>query len=177
MAYQGWLAVSESGPGRGTMTVLPLLKETTAYWILRPFLPDVPEDLFPGALPGHSFHVSRRWHPLVHDALVPIPDVEPGTMVFWHPDLIHAVESRHGGKEPSAVFYIACGPDCAVNRSYSRKMRRAFLSGETPPDFTSTDDESKYRNRAGTGDVTAAGAEIMGFDGGGDAGTGDGAAA
>ena len=41
-AFQGWLSLSNSGPGRGTLRVLPLLREATAYWMLRPFLPDVP---------------------------------------------------------------------------------------------------------------------------------------
>jgi hypothetical protein len=47
-AFQGWMSLSHSRPGTGTLRVLPLLKESTAYWILRPFLPDVPKDLFPG---------------------------------------------------------------------------------------------------------------------------------
>jgi hypothetical protein len=42
------MSLSHSRPGTGTLRVLPLLKESTAYWILRPFLPDVPKDLFPG---------------------------------------------------------------------------------------------------------------------------------
>ena len=47
-AFQGWMSLSHSRPGTGTLRVLPLLKESTAYWILRPFLSDVPKDLFPG---------------------------------------------------------------------------------------------------------------------------------
>ncbi|KAH6615824.1 hypothetical protein B0J18DRAFT_372814 [Chaetomium sp. MPI-SDFR-AT-0129] len=35
--FQGWLAMSESGPGRGTLLVNPLVKEAAVYALLRPF--------------------------------------------------------------------------------------------------------------------------------------------
>lgn len=85
---KGWLSLGNSGPGRGTLRVLPLLKEATAYWMLRPFLPDVPEGVFPGAFPGKTFHISNRWHPKLHDELVSIPEVGPGDTVWWHADLV-----------------------------------------------------------------------------------------
>ena len=80
--------MSHTGPGRGTLRVLPLLPESTAYWMLRPFQPDVPADVFPGAFPGKAFHISPTWHPLLHSALVSIPEVGPGDSVWWHADLV-----------------------------------------------------------------------------------------
>jgi len=87
-AFQGWLSMSSSEPGHGTLKVLPNLKESTAYWYLRPFLADVPEGLFPGCFPRKTFHVSKKWHDLLHDSLISIPKVNPGDTVWWHPDLV-----------------------------------------------------------------------------------------
>ena len=80
--------MGKSGPGRGTLRVLPLLKESTAYWMLRPFMPDIPNDVIPGAFPGKSFHVSPNWHAKLHDSLVSVPEVGPGDTVWWHGDLV-----------------------------------------------------------------------------------------
>ena len=73
--------------------VLPLLKEVTAYLMLRPLLPDVPLEVLPGAVPGKTFHVSGQWHPALalNTSLVPIPRVHPGDTVWWHPDLVGPV--------------------------------------------------------------------------------------
>ena len=35
--FQGWLSMSITGPGEGTLLVNPLLKMATAYFLLRPF--------------------------------------------------------------------------------------------------------------------------------------------
>ena len=50
-AFQGWLSMSHSGPGKGTLRLLPLLKEVTAFLMLRPFASDVPSGIFPGCYP------------------------------------------------------------------------------------------------------------------------------
>ena len=95
-AFQGWMSLGSSGPGRGPLRVFPLLRESTAYWMLRPFLPDVPRDVFPGAFPGKAFHVSNKWHPAIHDHLMSVPEVGPGDTVWWHADLVrsHDVKSQ-----------------------------------------------------------------------------------
>ncbi len=80
--------MAKIGPGRGTLRVFPFIRESTAYTMLRPFLPDVPRDLIPGVIPAKQFHASATWHPLVHANLVSIPDVGPGDTVWWHPDLV-----------------------------------------------------------------------------------------
>ena len=35
-AFQGWTAMTESGPGDGTLMLLPNVKEAMAYLLLRP---------------------------------------------------------------------------------------------------------------------------------------------
>ena len=87
-AFQGWLSMSKSGPGWGTLRVLPLLKEVTAYWILRPFSPDVPLDAFPGCYPSKSFQITEKWHKILIKSMVSLPQIEPGDTVWWHPDLV-----------------------------------------------------------------------------------------
>ena len=77
-----------TGPRKGTLRVFPFVKDATSYIMLRPFMPDVPEDLFPGAIPGKAFHISAKWHPLIHGKLVSVPAVKPGDTVWWHPDLV-----------------------------------------------------------------------------------------
>ena len=45
------------------------------------------------------FPASRRWHPLLMEALSGIPDVRAGGFVWWHCDMIHSVaaaENQHG---------------------------------------------------------------------------------
>ncbi|PWN42015.1 DUF1479-domain-containing protein [Ceraceosorus guamensis] len=39
--WQGWLSMSRTAPSEGTLKVLPLLKETTAYIVLRPFFKSI----------------------------------------------------------------------------------------------------------------------------------------
>ena len=36
LCFQGWTALTESGPGDGTLTLLPNVKEAMAYLLLRP---------------------------------------------------------------------------------------------------------------------------------------------
>ena len=60
--------------------------------LMRPFLSDVAAADFCGAVPGRSQELLPRFHQKLADALVPIPEMAPGDMVFWHPDLIHAVQ-------------------------------------------------------------------------------------
>lgn len=44
--FQGWLAMSETGPFEGTLLVNPLLSRATAYFLLRPFFsPKTPIDV------------------------------------------------------------------------------------------------------------------------------------
>ena len=77
---------------------------------------------------------------------------------------VHSVEKKHEGREHSSVFYIPAGPDCKMNRSYLRRMRHAFVTGRTPPDFPPNNFEADYSGRADMADVSAVGREMMGWE-------------
>jgi hypothetical protein len=151
---------------------VPLLREAIASLILRPFLADVPAAVFPGAAPGMSFDVLEKWHPDLLRAVVPIPQIGPGDSVWWHPDLIHEVESAHRGVEDSAVLYMPAFPATPRNAVYlarqrvrrhpppmrhvapgyrpqpagarrRRPVQEHFEAGRTPPDFPANDSEAR----------------------------------
>lgn len=161
-SFQGWLALSDIAPKEGTILFAPLIKEVTAYWILRPFF-DLEDNLkfdseFPGSYPGTSQEFTNELHPdLELDYLmVPIPKVQPGDMVYWHCDTIHAVDSEHQGQWDSSVFYIPALPLCDINMKYAWIQRESFLKGLVPPDFPGfphVEAETKHIGRAGPEDV------------------------
>ena len=162
-AFQGWLSLSNSQPGTGTLKVFPLLKETTAYIMIRPFLSDVNENQMPGCVPSKTFHVSQRWHPDIYNELISIPRIFPGDTVWWHPDLLHSVENNHQGSEANSVLYIPTAPDCPINRIYQRKMRHSFILGKTPPDFPENNYEVEFKDRAKMDDLSNLGRKTMGW--------------
>ncbi|HVO04637.1 MAG TPA: DUF1479 domain-containing protein, partial [Candidatus Cybelea sp.] len=137
-SFQGWTALTAQGPGDGTLQVMPLAK-AMVYLLLRPLMPDVPDDLLCGAEPARAFSIEPQWHPLLMPALSSIPHVEPGDTVWWHPDIVHAVEDEHRGKGYSNVVYIAAAPYCAKNAAYLEKQKPAFLTGKSAPDFSAED--------------------------------------
>ena len=152
-----------TGPDKGTLLLLPLLREATSFLMLRPFLEDVPAADFCGAYPGKGQELNSRWHSKLLTGLVPIPAMEPGDMVFWHPDLVHAVQSTHLGNEDSSVFYIPAFPKCPLNDAYVQRQAHLFLSGRTPPDFPSNDSEVDFVDRATIDDLSPLGREMMGL--------------
>lgn len=165
-AYQGWLAVSEIAPKEGTILFAPLLKEATAYWMMRPFF-DANDNLtfdssLPGTFPGKSQEFTNETHPglQLDDLMVPVPTVQPGDMVFWHCDTIHAVDSVHEGDHDSSVFYIPSAPLCDINVKYAAIQREAFLKGLAGPDFPGFPygiGESEHVGRATPEDVEEVG--------------------
>lgn len=140
--FQGWLGMSSTGPGEGTLRVLPLLKHATSYAILRPFFDPVSGKLnldstFPGSAQGAAQEYNAATHPHLEleETMVSIPRVEPGDYVAWHCDQIHAVDAEHRGKGDSSVLYI---PACAMtkrNVEFMQKQRMTALSYSPPPDF------------------------------------------
>ena len=96
-------------------------------------------------------------------ALSGIPRVEPGDTVWWHPDVVHAVENQHEGTGYSNVMYIGAAPYCAKNAAYLKRQRQAFLKGESPPDFAPENHEVNYDGRATLAELTELGARQMGF--------------
>lgn len=161
--YQGWIALSGQGKGDGTLQVVPMLRESLAYFLLRPLLDDVPAELLCGARRGKAQAINAEWHQPLLDCLVSIPHVEPGDTVWWHPDLIHAVEAEHRGSGVSSVIYIPGAPLCPKNARYARQQQDRFLAGRTPPDFGQDDRESSFENRATLADLTDLGKRQMGL--------------
>eukprot|EP00413_Alexandrium_margalefii_P002325 CAMPEP_0204520622 /NCGR_PEP_ID=MMETSP0661-20131031/5358_1 /ASSEMBLY_ACC=CAM_ASM_000606 /TAXON_ID=109239 /ORGANISM="Alexandrium margalefi, Strain AMGDE01CS-322" /LENGTH=477 /DNA_ID=CAMNT_0051526189 /DNA_START=25 /DNA_END=1458 /DNA_ORIENTATION=- len=165
-AFQGWMSISSigAGPDAGTLKVLPLLKEATARIMMRPFLDDVPAADFCGAIPGMSHDVTPKWHGKLHAGLVPLPAMAPGDTVWWHADLVHAVEALHNGTEDSSVLYIPSFPATARNAAYVAQQRERFREGRTPPDFPPNDSEMDFSGRGTEQDLTAVGRSMLGFE-------------
>ena len=86
----GWTSLTTSGPGNGTLRVLPLLKEVIAHVMMRPLLDDIPENMIPGYRPNKLYYLVPQIHSKLMDAMVSIPEVNPGDSVWWHCDLIHS---------------------------------------------------------------------------------------
>ena len=45
-------------------------------------------------LPGYQqrslFYPDEEWHGDLKEAMITLPQVEPGDAVFWHPDILHS---------------------------------------------------------------------------------------
>ena len=160
--FQGWTALTSQGPGDGTLQLLPIAR-AIVYLLLRPLAKDVPEDELCGAMPGRALSLVERWHALLKPAITPIPLVEPGDTVWWHSDIIHAVEDQHKGSGYSNVIYIGAAPYCAKNAAYLERQKAAFLSGASAPDFSAENFEIDFEGRATVGDLTELGKRQMGL--------------
>ncbi|KAF8341047.1 hypothetical protein F5887DRAFT_888290 [Amanita rubescens] len=176
-AWQGWTSMSDTGPTQGTLQVFPDLLLGSAYILLRPFFRplklsstpagdntkhntpslkfedwtvnlDSPE--FPGSILGNTQELNERTHPHLDLAktMVSVPRVDPGDQVFWHCDVIHAVESQHRGTSDSSVMYIPTAPLTIDNAHYLRLQRENFVAGLPPPDFPGGRGESECIGRA-----------------------------
>jgi hypothetical protein len=104
--FQGWLALSETGPMQGTIRFFPDVYLSNAYIILRPFfklkagavdpLPaenwelDLESPDFPGIIPMGTGYKGPNPTPELHPHLqidrtmTSAPQVRPGDMVYWH---------------------------------------------------------------------------------------------
>lgn len=141
-SLQGWLSLSHTNTGEGTLCLLPSLKLSIAYIMLRPlfhtgeFNQTLPT--FPGATPEHTqFFPTAEYHPhlALDRAMVGIPPVRPGDYVFWHCDLVHGVDPTNPGKNDSTVFYNACIPLTPYNIDSLLTTREAFERVDVPADF------------------------------------------
>ena len=160
--WQGWTALTPQGPGDGTLQLIPTIL-SIAYVLLRPFLQDVPEEILCGAVEGRAQAITEEWHSLLLRGLVSIPDVEPGDTVWWHSDVVHAVEHEHKGKDVSSVMYIGCAPLCERNMRYLERQKQTFLEGRSSPDFAPEDFEKNYPDRSTMEDLDELGMKQMGF--------------
>jgi len=160
--FQGWTALTRQGRGDGTLQLIPIARGM-AYILLRALQDDVPETELCGAQPGRALSVNEKYHSLMLEAISSIPPMQPGDTVFWHPDVVHAVESEHNGSGHSNVMYIGATVGCAKNSAYLDKQAAAFLSGKTPPDFAADNFEVDFSGRATEADLTPLGRSQMGL--------------
>ncbi|KAJ6468308.1 hypothetical protein C8R45DRAFT_1018246 [Mycena sanguinolenta] len=157
--FQGWLALSKTAPGHGTLKVFPDVLLSNAYIILRPFFRplvsldskeildasnwafDISTPDFPGIVPRDGSFGSPKptteLHPhlLLDATMTSVPAVNPGDTVFWHCDVVHSVEEDHTGSEDSAVMYIPAVPLTPANARYVERQKDDFFKGVPPPDF------------------------------------------
>ena len=160
--FQGWTALTRQGKGDGTLQLIPIA-ESMVYVLLRALQDDVPEDDLCGAQPGRALSVNPQYHSLLIEALSSIPTMDPGDTVFWHSDVVHAVENEHRGSGYSNVMYIASTPGCAKNTAYLAKQAPTFLAGKTPPDFAPDDFEVDFKGRGTEADLTPLGRSQLGL--------------
>jgi hypothetical protein len=151
-SFQGWTALTGTGKGRGSLLLYPDVKNEIAYMLLRPFF-SPPEDgcldptkwkfdaessWFPGTFKNDSQYASPSSHPHVkmRECMVHIPDMRPGDTLWWHSDMLHAVEVEHDGDHEASVAYVAATPTTEGNLKYMKKQVDAFLDdGNCPEDF------------------------------------------
>ena len=151
--FQGWVALTRQGPTDGTLQLIPIAK-AMAFILTRALQDDVNEKELCNSKPARALSVNEKYHSLLLRALISIPTMEPGDTVWWHPDVVHAVEDSHSGKGYSNVVYVGSTPYCEKNLKYAKKQSKKFITGESPPDFASENYEVNYLNRATKKDLT-----------------------
>ncbi|KAL2165311.1 hypothetical protein VTH06DRAFT_608 [Thermothelomyces fergusii] len=116
-----------------------------------------------GALPSYAQQITPSLHPHLQldRSLVPVPDLQPGDYLVWHPDLVHRIIpdgprppsdpdpalSSSSSPSPSfpsylraaaaaaACMYLPACPLTQTNALYLARQRKAFLLGHPGPDF------------------------------------------
>lgn len=160
--FQGWTALTEQGPGDGTLELLPIAN-AISYVLLRALQDDVPDTELCLARPGRALGVNQQWHPDLTPGIIPIQTVTPGDTVWWHPDVVHAVGKEHTGTDYASVIYIGASPVCAKNKAYALRQAQSFITGASAPDFAAEDYELNYKGRAVIDDLTELGRQQMGL--------------
>jgi len=145
-SLQGWLALSQTNVGEGTLRLVPKLKLVTAYIMLRPYFMqgsdafDDASSVFPGCVvKDGQFYPTEQFHPhlRLQDTMLNIPPIEPGDFVFWHCDQVHDVDRIHRGPKgkDSSVIYIPVAPLCDENIKNMMHHRTAFEQCKPIDDF------------------------------------------
>lgn len=160
--YQGWTALTPQGPGDGTLQLIPSAR-VLGWMLLRALQDDVAEDDLCGATAGRALLCDPRWHQLALDGLCSIPHMQPGDTIWWHPDVVHAVEDQHKGSGYSNVIYIGAAPYCAKNQAYLAKQAACYRRGESAPDFAAEHYELDYQQRSQPEELSELGKRQMGI--------------
>ena len=150
--FQGWTALTEQGPNDGTLQLIPIAKGMS-YVLTRALLDDVPENELCGSKAGKALSINEKYHSLLLEGLISIPKMNPGDTIWWHPDVVHAVEEKHKGKNYSNVIYVGATPYCKKNIDYIKKQSKKFIEGKSPPDFAAEDYEINYKGRIKINDL------------------------
>ncbi|WP_211245569.1 DUF1479 domain-containing protein [Actinomadura oligospora] len=161
--FQGWTALSDMDHDQGVLHTVPI-PGAMAYLMLRPLLPDVPEDDMCGVTVNQVFPASERWHPPLMEALTGIPDVRAGDSVWWHCDMIHSVAPVTGQMGWGNVMYIPAAPWCPRNERYAADVRDAFATGSSPSDFPDEHYERAWPDRVREADLNTTGRRGLGLD-------------
>ena len=151
--FQGWTALTEQGPNDGTLQLIPIVKGMS-YVLTRALLDDVPENELCGSKAGKALSINEKYHSLLLEGLISIPKMKPGDTIWWHPDVVHAVEEKHQGKNYSNVVYVGATPYCKKNIDYIKKQSKKFIEGKSPPDFAPEDYEVNYKGRVTVNDLS-----------------------
>ena len=126
--FQGWLSLSEMQEGEPRLMLCPMLKHSTAYFLLRPFfsplvpaeacasmdeyfaadnwgLEPVQSSILHGALPSYTQELNSFLHPHLHlpQSMITVPRLGRGDYILWHPDLIYAID-RPATPDPTLSF-------------------------------------------------------------------------
>jgi hypothetical protein len=160
--FQGWTALSDMAHDQGVLHTVPI-PGAMAYLMLRPLLPDVPDDDMCGVTVNRTFPVTERWHPLLRRALTGIPDVRAGDTVWWHCDLIHSVAPVEDQQGWGNVMYIPAAPWCPRNEQYAARVRTAFATGSSPDDFPAEHYERDWTGRFTEADLNETGRKGLGL--------------
>ena len=98
--WQGWTSLSTTKENEGTIRVVPFLKLSTVYLMLRPFFkpkpgceasleaddwePNLENGEFHGVFPGQSQTLSTEKHPHLqfNKTVISVDSVEPGDQVY-----------------------------------------------------------------------------------------------
>ncbi len=159
--FQGWTALSDMASDQGVLRAVPV-PEAIAYLLLRPLMPDVPNDDMCGVLPNHAFRVTSEWHAPLLQAVSGIPDVEAGDSVWWHGDLVHGVAPVENQQGQGNVMYIPAAPWCERNERYAPSGFEAFTTGSSPSDFPEEHYERTWENRFQVADLNNYGRQAFG---------------
>lgn len=161
-SFQGWTGLSEQGPNGGTLQLVPSVL-SMPYMLMRALQDDIAADDLCGAAPGRALGADHDHHATLLRGLTTIPTVYPGDTVWWHADIIHAVENANQSENWANVIYIGACPECKKNTAYAAGQAKAFLEGRSPPDFAPEDYEVDFVGRATLDDLTDLGRRQMGL--------------